>query len=166
MKTILFLTSIFLINFYSSTKLEVELVWIDKNINNKENTQYQKIFKKFEFLKLSCFDRVSKGMDYLKSLKFRQTIIITSGSLFPEFIQLFKNNINQLLICPKIIIFTSNREKFLSKYKNNPELSIQHPFFNSGSVQDTFQPVLEFLMKKKDYEFVPFFEKQTLETKD
>jgi hypothetical protein len=80
---ILFLTSIILINFYSSTKLGVELVWIDQNINNKENTQYQKIFNKLEFLKHSYFDILSKGMDYLKTIKFRQTIIITSGSLYP-----------------------------------------------------------------------------------
>ena len=99
-------------------------------------------------------------MDYLKKIKFNQIIIITSGSLFPDFIQLFKKNINQLLICPKMIIFTSNREKSLSKYKNSPELYIQHPFFNSGSVQDSFKPVLEFVMKKKDYEFVPVFEKK------
>ena len=38
-----------------------------------------------------------------------------------------------------MIIFTRKREKVLSKYKNCPELYIQHPFFNSGSVQDTFK---------------------------
>ena len=145
-----------LITILSSTIIDIELIWIDPKVNNKENKEYQDEFRKFNFVKLSCFENVSKGINYLKRLKFTETFIIASSRAYPEFIKLFKKNINELLICPRTIIFTKEKDNFLNIYKNNKELSINHPFFNSGSVEDTFYPVLYFLSHKQDYKFIPF----------
>ena len=58
------------------------------------------------------------------------------------------------MICPKTIIFTRNKNNFINILKNK-ELSINHPFYNAGSVQDTFSPVHKFLSNKKDIKLTP-----------
>ena len=44
---------------------------------------------------------------YLKTIKFKLTYIIISGSLFLEYISIFKNMENNISTAPKLIIFTS-----------------------------------------------------------
>jgi len=55
------------------------------------------------------------------------------------------------MICPKIIIFTKEKDNFLNKYKSNQELFINHPFIMPGSVQDTLDLLLSFLSHRQSY---------------
>ena len=128
----------------------IVLVWIDKKVNNSENTGYQKEFRNINNLDLHCFENVYDGINFLKKIEFKRTIIITSGSIYSEFINVFKKNINELRIAPRIIIFTSNKSNYINK--NSSILPINHPFYNAGGVVDFFGPVKEFILSKKGYQ--------------
>ena len=134
--------------YNSQTIQKDELIWIDQNVNNEENQGYQKEIKKLMKVNLSCFTEVSKGIEYLKKLEFVRTYIICSGRLYIDFIIEFKSNINDLMICPKIIIFCGDKISYLKRNKDNDVLEINHPFFNSGGVQDHINDVKKFLGDK------------------
>ena len=136
---------------------EIEIVWIDANVNNKENQKYKNALLKDPdilsngLVKLSPFTIVSEAIEYLKKLKFVTTFIISSGRLYPEFIKIFKNNIKDFSICPAILIFCGNAKNYLDFNKNNTDLLLNHPFYNSGGIKDRYHDVKEFL---KDYNSV------------
>ena len=134
-----------------NTKIKTILVSIDKNVNKGENINYQKILLNNKNVDLKCFETVDKGIQFLNKIEFERTIIITSGSIYSEFYNKFKDNINNLTIIPKIIIFTSPSNKNKLVNLNNNDLPINDPFYNVGGVVDTFFPVQQFLVPKKLY---------------
>ena len=128
----------------SNSKRNVFIVWIDKKVNNNENKDYQKDFKKCDDFQFYCFDNVEEGIKCLLDIKFKKTIIITSGSLYQHFYKKFQGIINQITIIPKIFIFTSNANNFISMYKDS--LPINDPFYNSGGIFDDIKPLKESIL--------------------
>ena len=124
-------------------KENTKVIWIDPNIDNEENKNYVYELKLLlnEEKNVKTFKDASNAIDYLKSLEFDKTVIISNGGSYPEFIKLFKKNINEFKICPKIIIFTENKENYLEKNLNNKELLIDHHFYISGGIKDKFEDV-------------------------
>ena len=47
--------------------MDLELIWIDPKVNNEENKEYQKKFNLINDVRLSCFEKVSKGIKFLKT---------------------------------------------------------------------------------------------------
>ena len=125
------------------------LVWIDQNINSNENIYYQNEIKlKKNIDEYFAFESSSKAIDFLKKIEFNKTYIICSGKMYIDFIKKYKEDINDFMICPKIIIFTFNKDAYLEMNKDNNALSLNHPFFNSGGVQETFEKVEDFIYKR------------------
>ena len=119
------------------------IVWMDQNINNNENKLFQKELKQHEEIKLETFDSVEKGIKFLKKEKFTNTIIITSGYFYPLFYVDFQKIIKEIIIIPKIIIFTRDKWKFISENEKN--FPIQDPFYNSGGVVDKLDEIKKFI---------------------
>ena len=128
---------------------KIQILWIDNSIKNKEeNKGYAKTLEKNEIIKnVKCVENVKEGIQFLKLLEFKKTLVICSGRLYPDFIKEFKKNINNFMICPKIIIFTGDKINYENRNINNRELEINHPFYNSGGVVDRFNAVLDFLKR-------------------
>ena len=127
------------------------VIWIDPNIDNEENTKYIKELQDINFFNIRYFKNVVDAITLIKSIRFIETNIIISGSLYTEFVERFKENIKDIFIIPKIIIFTLNKEKFLENYQNINSNS----FFNLGGIQTSFKKIKEFLftpLNKKDIE--------------
>ena len=120
-------------------------VWIDQNINNGENKKYRINLSSIIGLEIKPYDNILVALEYLKTLKFVSIFIIIIGRLYPEFITNFKNNINKFTICPKIIIFTSNKQKFYEFNKINKFDLVNNSFFNSG-VFDSYKELKEFIL--------------------
>ena len=121
------------------------LIWIDKNVNNNENKEYkEKIINNLNY-DIKSFDSVSKAIDFLKKIEFIKTYIICSGKAYIIFIKKFIENINKFMICPKIIIFTSDKKKYLEMNQNNHNLLLNHSFYNSGGIEDTYEEIEKFL---------------------
>ena len=127
------------------------VIWIDPNIDNEENTKYIKELQDINCFNIRYFKNVMDAITLIKSIRFIETNIIISGSLYTEFVEKFKENITNIFIIPKIIIFTLNKEKFLENYQNINSNS----FFNLGGIQTSFKKIKEFLftpLNKKDIE--------------
>ena len=127
------------------------VIWIDPNIDNEENTKYIKELQDINCFNIRYFKNVVDAITLIKSIRFIETNIIISGSLYSEFVEKFKENITNIFIIPKIIIFTLNKEKFLESYQNINSNS----FFNLGGIQTSFKKIKEFLftpVNKKDIE--------------
>ena len=124
-------------SFTMITNLPKEnLIWLDSNINSKENLFYQSIIDDTNKFKLSSFTNIQESMDKLKSIKFEKTYIVVSGSLSKEFFFEFEKIINEVKICPIIIIFTSKKKLNLIK-KNILDLE-KFSFFDMNLVFDDF----------------------------
>ena len=121
------------------------ILWIDKNVNTTdENKRYQKTIKSYKGIDLECKTNVQEGINYLKKIKFRKTIIILSGWLFSEFCKELKNCLKEIYIVPKIIVFTGSVESF--KNHNNKE-PINDPFYNIGGAVEEESDLKKFIEK-------------------
>ena len=124
------------------------IIWIDTKVNSDENKKIQNEFKKYDSLKLECFDNVEKGIEFIKKIKFQKTIIILSGRLYPDFHVLFKQVAENLLIIPKIIIFTGDAKKY--EPENKKYLNLRDKFYNIGGVIDKQSELKKFIESSID----------------
>ena len=124
------------------------IIWFDKYINNEENKSYQKEINKIDDIQLECFVDVNKGIDYIKTIKFRKTIIITSGRLYPEFYKALKDNLLEINIIPNIIIFTGDAKRYSNEKEK--ELPLKDPFYNKGGVVDHINYLMDFVEASKN----------------
>jgi len=123
----------------------INVIWIDPNINNEENTCYLKELRNIKDIKLSCFKNVMDALVLIKKLKFSETNIIISGALYIEFIENFEKSLIDIFIIPKIIIFTANKERFLEN--NKYYIDKYYLFYNYGGIQTSFDEIKNFLLK-------------------
>ena len=129
----------------TSTSNIIYIIWIDLNIYKKENSYYLKELKQIKNTIIYCFIGVMDALRFIKNIKFSETNIIISGSLYTEFIEIFKENITDIFIIPKIIIFTSSKERFIENNKNYNDK--HNSFFNLGGIQTSFNEIKKFILK-------------------
>ena len=120
------------------------VIWIDPKIQNEENTEYKKELEKIGNIKLKCFVKVNDAINHLKTIKFQETKIIISGKIFFEFVQLFQENILDMRVVPKIIIFTSNKEKFIEKSRGYKS-TFDDIFYINGGIKILFEDIKAFI---------------------
>ena len=123
-----------------------KIIWIDRNIYNEENLGYVKELEELGYTKLRLFEKVSEAFDYMNSILFEETKNIVSGRLFNEFINTFKENINDICFIPKNIIFTGKEERFLGY--NQDYQKIENKFYAFGGLATIIDEVKDFLKKK------------------
>ena len=120
------------------------IIWIDQNVNSDYNRRYQNLVQNYKNIEFKGFTDVEKGVNYIiENVKFHKTIIIVSGRLFPDFYDKFKYNIRNMIVIPKVIIFTGDVDKF-NMYNKDKE-GIKDPFFNIGGVVDNFEDLKKFV---------------------
>ena len=117
------------------------VLWIDANLDNEENQKYIKELKLNGSIRLKLFKNVQTAIEQLKYLEFIKTKIIISGILYSEFVKSFKENILDMYIAPKIIVFTKDKENFikLNQDYNNDK------FYIYGGIVTSFNDIKEFL---------------------
>lgn len=123
-----------------------KLIWIDAKVNNSENKGYQKILKEKYNLKIETYETADQGIDALENIQFESIFVITSGTIYPEFFGYMKRTYEELRVIPFSIIFTSSKQNFIEKHKNDQIGKIYNKtFFNRGGVVDIFDDVLKFI---------------------
>ena len=100
-----------ILNQNNNQNNKLEIIWIDQNITNNENQGYIKELKSNNIHNIHQYTDMNKAIELIKNIRFIETIIIVSGSYLPELIKQFKDNLKQIYIIPKIIVFTSPRRK-------------------------------------------------------
>ena len=119
------------------------IIWIDTNVDNEENILYLKELELIGNFKINCFKSVEKAIEIIKTINFEQTFIIICGKLYKDFIEKFKENLKDIYIIPKIIIFTNNKEKLINY---NKEINYNHPYYNLGGIKTSFDEVKNFIL--------------------
>ena len=125
--------------------MKSNVIWIDENLDNEENKKYSEELYSFGSLIVRLFKNLDKAIEQMKHIEFQETKVIVNDKLYYEFIQKFKENIIDMCIAPKIIIFTNNKQNFIEKNKNCKN----NTFYNFGGVVDSFEDVKKFL--KNEY---------------
>ena len=117
-------------------------IWIDENIDNKENTQYIKELKSIGLLTFCLFKSIDEAIGHMKKIGFQETKVIINGKLYSEFVKKFKKNISEMSVVPKIIIFTKNKEIIENnkEYQNNI-----NSIYTLGGIATTFDEIKYFL---------------------
>ena len=123
------------------------VIWIDANIDNVENSKYISELKTIGSLRLRLFKNVDKAIQHMKFIDFNETKVIISGRLYSEFVQSFKENIIDMCVAPKIIIFTGSKEKFIEYNKNYQNAS--NIFYTFGGIATSFNEIKNFLQNDK-----------------
>ena len=123
--------------------MSLNVVWIDGNIVEKEYVKYLKNIESNNSLKVQAFKNTDDALNYMKNLKFQETKVILSGRLYSKFIKDFKENLTEIFIVPKIIVFTRNKEKFIEY--NKEYLKSENIFYSFGGIATSFKEIIEFL---------------------
>ena len=121
------------------------IIWIDPNADNEENRGYLKDLQSYNYFKIKCFQNVYEAIDIIKRIEFEETYIILSGRLYIKFIEKFKENLKDIYIIPKIIIFTGNKEKFIEYNKEYINI-LNHPFYNLGGIKTFYDEIKTFIL--------------------
>ena len=127
------------------------IIWINGNEESLENKIYTNQLISLGYYKIETFSDINKAIKKIKTIEFEETIIIVSGSLYNQFIEEFKLNLNGIYVIPKIIIFLGNKEKYLENCQHMGNFNyINHPFYNSGGVHNNFEEIKNFIMNQNE----------------
>ena len=108
------------------------IIWIDKNINSLENQKYllqlgysnanmNFVPSKMNYIHqneqnlsydIQVFDNITDSINYIITLRFKDTFIIISEGLFNEFINILYQRLKDIYIIPYIIVFSSRKINF------------------------------------------------------
>ena len=125
------------------------IIWLDKNVNNEENTKYQNYIRSLNKYELSIFTEIPDCLQKLKELDFEKTYIMISGSISKEFFSEFEKIINDIKICPMILIFTSKER--IDMIKNNIISLDSFSFFEPSLVYCSFKEIQKLLLTEEKY---------------
>ena len=88
---------------------KVYILWLDANVNNDQNREYQKEIKKIKGVIFKPFTEIKECIKIIKEIRYEKTFIIISGSILKDFYKEFEKIINEIEILPEILIFTSHK---------------------------------------------------------
>ena len=121
------------------------IMWFDRNVDSSENRAYREELDRHREIELKCYNSTNNLTALFKDIKFQNTIIITSGSLYKDIYEGIKKQESEINFIPKIIIFTSDARDYVNKNKNS--LPLNHPFYNSGGVVDSIGDLKNYIEK-------------------
>jgi len=81
------------------------IIWISSNENNEIINKFLKELETSKFYKVHLFNSIEESIKLINKIRFEETIIIVDGNLYIKFVEIFHNNLNNIYIIPKIIIF-------------------------------------------------------------
>ncbi len=125
------------------------ILWLDKNVNNFENSFYQSLIMEKNTFKLSTFTEIKDCISKLKQIKFEKTYILLSGSISKDFFIEFEKIIGEIKINPIIIIFTS--EEKLNLIKKNILSLDKFTLFDINLVFDNYNKIVNQIESQNSY---------------
>ena len=128
-----------LIKSNNNEKQKINILWIDPNVNNEENSNYKEKLKNLGYSNIFCVTTIKEGLNILKSIKFEETFIIVSGGFYFQFTINFKEILREIYVIPKILVFTSRKKmKYLSNANNE---ILNKSFYNFGGYKILFEDI-------------------------
>lgn len=78
------------------------------------------------------FEDIKSGFEIIKKQRFQETFIIVGARLFPEFFKTFNENLKNIYIIPKIILFNPQRIIFPDEIKQQKYFNLYECFEFEG----------------------------------
>ena len=125
--------------------MSINIIWISLNKNNTTISAYLKELENSKYYKINIYNSLEESINQIKNIRFEETIIVVDGSIFIKFIEMFQQNISNIYIVPKIIIFTEDKDDFINKNKEYEKI-INHPFYNSGGIKTSINELNQFIL--------------------
>jgi len=125
------------------------VVWINPFMDDDENIRFVKELENTGYLRVRCFKKIDEAINYIKSIRFEETKIIVNGKLYIQFIEKFIDNLKDIYIIPKIIIYSKNKNKFIENCKEYKNI-INHSFYNFDGIKTTLDEVKKFIINYKE----------------
>ena len=122
-------------------------IGIDKNVLNEENSKDAENLEKNLSIEILRCRTVEEAINLMKTYHFIEIKIIVSGRLYLEFVSSFKENLINMCIAPKIIIYTSNVQRFLER--NKEYKNVENEFYNIGGIATIIDEVENFLKNEE-----------------
>ena len=94
----------FEINLDTHNSYKINLMWLDQNINNSENRAHQIGIKSLNKFNTFFHTQIKESISELKNFEFVKTYILINGSISEEFFSLFEKVLDEIKICPVIIV--------------------------------------------------------------
>ena len=123
----------------------LNVIWIDENIDSKENLQYQEELQYLKISNIKFFQNINDAIKNIRNLHFEEIKIILSGRLYSKFVLVFKEILTQIFVYPKIIVFTGNKEKFIEY--NKAYLNKDNNIFDFCGIFTSFKEIKNYLIK-------------------
>jgi len=126
------------------------IIWVYQSLKDLEQKEFTDSLNSIGMFKIKFFRDIESSIKLIKEIQFEDTFIIISSNLYEDFINIFKENLNDIYIIPKIIIFGQKKEEFINNHN-----SINDQFYNFGGIKTTFNEVKEFIIENnKNYKIV------------
>ena len=125
---------------YKFSNILCKVIWIHRNRFKESNNAFISYLSKRNLNFTEAFN-INSGIEEIIKVKFKCIYIIVSGSLFPEFIQLFQENLSKICCIPIITMFTLDYQKCQQYQFAN------HPFYNPGGIHLEYADLIETLIK-------------------
>ena len=119
------------------------VILIDSNLDDQKYTKFIKELNSIGSLRVRLCKNVNKAITLLTYIEFEEIKVIISDKLYDEFMNKFKQNIINLCVAPKIVIFTDKKEKFIKRmkyYQNNNII-----LYNFFGIVDSFDEIKKFV---------------------
>ena len=126
------------------------LIWLDKEVNSVFIKSNQDLIKNVGNIQLITVTDVKTCMIKIKEIKFKKTIIMVSARLAESLFKSFMNNLTDISIIPKIIVFTS--KDTMKKIQKDPKDLIKFPFFKKDLVICQLGVLVNELQKESIYQ--------------
>ena len=120
---------------------KVNLIWIGIDVENEEYKAFLNELNALLHSEIKCFINEEEGINYIKTIKFENII---NGKFYINFIQQFFENLHEIYIIPKIIIFSKDKDDLLESSKNYENI-ITNPFYNFEGIKTSFDESKKFL---------------------
>ena len=117
------------------------LIWIDLEMDIEKYKKYKKLIKSEINLKIIGFNTVCEAIDSLKQIRFIKTFIVCDENCYSKFIKQFKKDLNEFMICPKIVLFSDEN----TNYSNKKKHKLKSSFFNLGGIKKNLSEIISFL---------------------
>ena len=99
---------------------ELKIITINVNLNEEEEEKYQDYYKSMENLNdttnqnfihnIKEYQNVNYAMKEILTIRFIETIIVVSYSLFEEFLNIFNDKLNEIYTIPKIFVYSPDKK--------------------------------------------------------
>ena len=128
------------------------IIFISQSLTDDEEKGFKDSLNSLGMFKINFFKDIQSSIKFIKSIEFEDTFIIISGNLYDNLINTFNENLNNISIIPKIIIFEQNKQEFINRHNSN---SKNDQFYNYGGIKTSFIEIKDFIKEQiKNYQMV------------